>query len=61
MPDLNGATTYRETARPDSTERWHVLADGSVWFERRPGQFEPARILTAETLARREAWTVVEG
>jgi hypothetical protein len=59
-PDLHGATAYRETARPESTERWHVLADGvTVIYERRPGEFEPARVLTAETLARRDAWTVV--
>jgi hypothetical protein len=45
-PDLDGATTYRETARPDSTEWWHVLADGvTVVYERRPGEFEPARVL----------------
>jgi hypothetical protein len=60
-PDLHGVTAYRETARPCSTERWHVLADGvTVIYERRPGEFESARILTAETLARRRRG-LVEG
>ena len=35
QPDLTGARTYAEAARPDTVDRWHVLADGdTVVYER---------------------------
>ena len=44
------ASTISGEAQPDST----------VIYERRPGVFEPSRILTAHTLRDRPTWTEVQ-
>lgn len=59
-PDLTDATTYRHT-QTDVGDRWHILADGeTVIYERRPGEFEPAKIVTASVLVHGDVWTEVE-
>ncbi|SFW50239.1 hypothetical protein [Amycolatopsis australiensis] len=58
-PDLTGATTYVATGQPNAVDRWHVLPDMTVIYERRPGEFEEARVLTASTLRDRPAWVEV--
>ncbi|MFG1642642.1 hypothetical protein ACGFMK_20315 [Amycolatopsis sp. NPDC049252] len=58
-PDLANATTYVVTDQPNAVDRWHVLPDMTVIYERRPGEFEEARVLTASTLQNHPAWTEV--
>jgi len=55
-PDLTGATTYVVADQPHAVDRWHVLPDMTVIYERRPGEFEEARVLTAATLRDRPLW-----
>ena len=54
--DLAGATTYAVADQPNAVDRWHVLPDMTVIYERRPGEFEEARVLTASTLRDRPLW-----
>ena len=61
VPDQAAVTIYEETsARPVADGRWHVLADGTVLYERRPGSgdLEPA-IINAEDLRTKPEWRVV--
>ncbi len=58
-PDLTNATTYVVADQPHAVDRWHVLPDMTVIYERRPGEFEEARVLAASTLRDRPAWTEV--
>ncbi|MET8848018.1 hypothetical protein [Amycolatopsis sp. NPDC004625] len=58
-PDLTGATTYVVTGQANAVDRWHVLPDSTVVYERRPGEFEEARVLTASTLRNRPLWVEV--
>ncbi len=46
-PDLTNATTYVVAGQHNAVDRWHVLPDMTVIDERRPGEFEEARVLTA--------------
>ena len=57
-PDLVGARTFREAARPDAVDRWRVVADGTVVYERTPGKFESS-IIAASTVIGRDTWTEV--
>lgn len=50
-PDLTDATTYVVADQPNAVDRWHVLPDMTVIYERKPGEFEEARVLTASTFA----------
>lgn len=55
------ATIYEETSdQPIAGGRWHVQADGTVLYERRPGSGEltPA-IIDAEDLRTKPTWRVV--
>lgn len=55
-PDLTGARTFREAARPESVDRWHVLPDNStVVYERTPGEFESS-LIAASTLIHSPTW-----
>lgn len=36
--------------QPISVDRWHLLSDMTVFYERRPSEFEEAHVLTATTL-----------
>lgn len=54
-PGLTHATTYVVVAQPTAVDRWHVLPDMTVIYERRSGEFEQARVLTAATLRDRPA------
>ncbi|UOZ09381.1 hypothetical protein [Amycolatopsis sp. WQ 127309] len=56
-PDLTNATTYVVVDQPSAVDRWHVLPNMTVIYERRPGEFEEARVLTAATLRSRPPWT----
>lgn len=58
-PDLTDATTYVVADRPNAVDRWHVMPDMTVIYERRPGEFEEARVLTASTLRDRPLWVVI--
>ncbi|WP_410616339.1 hypothetical protein [Amycolatopsis sp. lyj-109] len=58
-PDLTNATTYVVAGQPNAVDRWHVLPDMTVIYERRPGEFEEARVLTATTLRDQPLWTEV--
>lgn len=49
-PDLTDATTYAVASQPNAVDRWHVQPDMTVIYERRPGEYEEARVLTASTL-----------
>jgi predicted Rdx family selenoprotein len=55
-PDLADAITYVVADQPNAGDRWHVLPDMTVIYERRPGEFEEARVLTASTLRDRPLW-----
>ncbi|WP_410640706.1 hypothetical protein [Amycolatopsis sp. lyj-346] len=55
-PDLTAAITYVIANQPNAVDRWHVLSDMTVIYERRPGEFEEARVLTASTLRDRPLW-----
>jgi hypothetical protein len=55
-PDLTEAITYVVADQPNAVDRWHVLPDMTVIYERRPGEFEEARVLTASTLRDRPLW-----
>lgn len=53
---LADAETYVEASdRPIAGGCWHILTDGSVLYERRPGEYEPA-VLTADTLRSNATW-----
>lgn len=54
--DLTDAITYVVADQPNAVDRWHVLPDMTVIYERRPGEFEEARVLTAATLRDRPLW-----
>lgn len=56
-PDLANARTYIVVDHPNAVDRWHVLSDMTVIYERRPGEFEESRVLTASTLRDRPLWT----
>jgi hypothetical protein len=43
--------------QPHAADRWHVLPDMTVIYDRRPGEFEEARVLTTSTLRNRPLWT----
>lgn len=58
-PDLTGATTYVVADQPDAVDPWHVLLDMTVIYERRPGEFEEAYVLTASMLRERTLWVLV--
>ena len=58
-PDLTGVTTYVVADQPNAVDRWHVLPDMTVVYERRPDEFEEARVLTASTLRDRPTWQEV--
>ncbi|OXM63091.1 hypothetical protein [Amycolatopsis vastitatis] len=58
-PDLTEATTYVVAGQSGAVDRWHVLPDMTVIYERRPGEFEEARVLTASTLRDRPSWVEV--
>jgi hypothetical protein len=45
--------------QPNAVDRWHVQPDMTVIYERRPGQFEEARVLTASTLRDSPLWIEV--
>ncbi|WP_086840620.1 hypothetical protein [Amycolatopsis kentuckyensis] len=55
-PDLTDAITYVVAGQPNVVDRWHVLPDMTVIYERRPGEFEEARVLAATTLRDRPLW-----
>ncbi|MCR6485527.1 hypothetical protein M8542_22110 [Amycolatopsis sp. OK19-0408] len=55
-PDLTGATTYAAAGQPNAVDRWHVQPDATVIYERRPGEFEESRMLTASTLRDSPLW-----
>jgi hypothetical protein len=55
-PDLSDAITYVVADQPNAVDRWHVLPDMTVIYERRTGEFEEARVLTASTLRDRPLW-----
>ena len=59
-PDLTDATTYVVADEPNAVDKWHVLPDSTVIYERRPGVFELSRILTASTLRDRPTWTELQ-
>jgi hypothetical protein len=60
-PDLSNAVTYVVADQPDAVDRWHLMPDMTVIYERRPGEFEEARVLTASTLRDRPLWVARTG
>jgi len=36
--------------QPSAVDRWHLLSDMTVFYERGPSEFEEARVLTSVTL-----------
>jgi hypothetical protein len=54
-PELSNAVTYVVADQLDAVDRWHVMPDMTVIYERRPGEFEEARV----TLRDRPLWVAL--
>jgi hypothetical protein len=57
LPDLASAKTYVETANPDAGDKWFVLPDDTVLYQRRSdGELQPA-LIPAHTLKSSPTWS----
>jgi len=58
-PDLTSAKIYIETARPDTGDKWFVLPDDTVLYQRRPDGELQSALISAHTLKSSPTWSTV--